>query len=250
MTAYVHHGGLWQPVKQLYVKDNGEWVSPKEAFVKDGGVWKRFYPDPNGAISYTEPGTYTFTVPYGITSLIVTIVGGGGGGGGYRGNGDGHSGGSGGSGGKYVNTPMAVSPGETLTIVVGAGGLSASVQFNGTWLHVGGRGTGGDFWNAGDGGASSISRGSTPIGLATGGYGGWGAGPGDNHAPDGASRPGGNPDGVAGPQPPPYRSSGYVLGGNNGTGHGTGGWGNAGYFNSSLSPMTGPGGNGFISITW
>ncbi len=32
---------------------------------------------------YTTPGTYSFTVPAGVTSMQYTVIGGGGGGGGY-----------------------------------------------------------------------------------------------------------------------------------------------------------------------
>lgn len=88
---------------------------------------------PNGA-GYGFAGTYPFVVPAGVTSLIVQIHGGGGGGGsvgpgttslpgfcsaGVSGYAAGGGGGSAGRGAAYV---LDVTPGETLTIIVGQGG--------------------------------------------------------------------------------------------------------------------------------
>ena len=67
--------------------------------------------------SYTLPGTYTWTVPPGVTSLDVTAIGGGGSGG-VTGN---AAGGAGGAGGVVTNTSWAVTPGQVINIVVGGG---------------------------------------------------------------------------------------------------------------------------------
>ncbi len=82
--------------------------------------------------SYTTAGTFTFTVPSGVTKLKLTIAGGGGGGGGgyyfYDSSGDSASseidnGGTGGTG-ELVTTTITVSPGTTYNITVGAGGAA------------------------------------------------------------------------------------------------------------------------------
>jgi hypothetical protein len=70
---------------------------------------------------YDTPGTYTFTVPAGVTQLTMLAVGGGGGG---SQNTTSPSGGGGGTLVFYNN--VAVTPGETFTVVVGAGGTSGA----------------------------------------------------------------------------------------------------------------------------
>lgn len=116
---------------------------------------------------FTSNGT--FTVPAGVTSIRVCVVGGGGGGGG------GHSGG-GGSGHVRTGT-YAVSPGQNYTITVGTGGTGGP---NG-----GGSGT--------SGGSSSISgiltaSGGNGAGNSTsGGSGGSGGGGGCNSGNPGPS---------------------------------------------------------------
>ena len=91
-----------------------------------------------------------FVVPAGVTSISAVAVGGGGGGGGVT---DGSNGGGGGGGGAlaYVNS-IAVTPGETLTVVVGAIGAG------GAGLNVGT-----------SGGLSSIARSATILLQANGG---------------------------------------------------------------------------------
>jgi hypothetical protein len=70
---------------------------------------------------YTTPGTYTWTVPNGVSSISVAGIGGGGGGSQKT------SGGTGGGGGqlKYVNN-VIVTPGQVYQIVVGNGGVTGS----------------------------------------------------------------------------------------------------------------------------
>lgn len=78
------------------------------------------------------PGTYSYTVPPGVTSISVIVRGGGGGGGGGAANGgDGWASGGGGSG--YVTeTTLTVTPGTIYTIVVGIGGTGGTSSFGGT----------------------------------------------------------------------------------------------------------------------
>lgn len=89
-----------------------------------------------GQVQYTTPGTYTWTVPTGVTSICVVCVGAGGGskfydlGGGV----DYFSGGAGGSLG-YKNN-ITVVPGTSYTVIVGAGG-SMSGYSNGGFSRFG-----------------------------------------------------------------------------------------------------------------
>lgn len=78
-------------------------------------------------ILYDSPGSYTFTVPAGVTSVSICTIGGGGA--------SGYSAyfnlGFGGGGGAlaYVNA-ITVTPGTQLTVVVGAGGYTAGGNTN------------------------------------------------------------------------------------------------------------------------
>jgi hypothetical protein len=100
-----------------------------------------------GAVSYTTAGTYSWTVPAGVTSVSAVLVGGGSGS--YN-----SVSGRGGDGGalRYIND-LAVTPGETITVVVGTAGTNATSA--GTQ----------------SGGFSSLSRGATElVRAAQGGY--------------------------------------------------------------------------------
>jgi hypothetical protein len=79
--------------------------------------------------SYTVPGTYYLVPPYRYATA--TIIGAGGGGGGNDGGGDNWAGGGGGSGAYTVSYLDLNNISGSLEIVVGAGGLPASVSFNG-----------------------------------------------------------------------------------------------------------------------
>lgn len=93
-------------------------------------------------------GAQTYTVPAGVTSINVWIWGAGGAGGDRTGGGNAGAGGS----GAFVKGTLAVTPGQTLQIVVGGGGTYSTT--NGT--HPGGYGGGGTaYQNAGSGGGYS-----------------------------------------------------------------------------------------------
>lgn len=101
-------------------------------------------------INYTTPGTYTFTVPAGVTSISLTAVGGVGGTGGQvepR---------SPGGAGATITGTLSVTPGATYSIAVGLGG------------------GGGAFPSGGAGGGYSgvIASGNVPVVIAGGGGGG------------------------------------------------------------------------------
>lgn len=109
-----------------------------------------------------------FTVPPGVTELLITLVGGGGGGGGGYGNHDsitGSGGGSGGEAGRVVRARLAVTPGAVHTVTIGAGGTAGTAGQG----NVGGD----DGGTGGTGGTTSFS--GLPFG-APGGLGGVGGG--------------------------------------------------------------------------
>jgi hypothetical protein len=106
-----------------------------------------------GQQAYTTAGTYTFTVPGGVTSISAVCIGGGGGGGGSEDSDE--PGGGGGGGALAYQSSIAVTPGESLTVVVGAGGVSGNPSGNG-----------------GAGGQSRIHRSETNLVAANGGGGG------------------------------------------------------------------------------
>jgi hypothetical protein len=193
------------------------------------------------------PGTHYFTVPTGVNNLnIIKLVAGGGGGSGTNGAGDIWGGGGGGSGGYHVGETLAVTPGEVLQFIVGFGGNSGLVTFNGPTLCAG---TSGSTVGT-NGGFTKIVRNynTTPITLleATGGITGLPAPNGDNGPGDPGA--GGVPNGVAGGYQSPIQRNDFAagLGGNNGTGYGGGGAGNG------TVPFTCPtkGGHGYLSISW
>lgn len=114
----------------------------------------------------TTPGTYS--VPAGITQILIEMWGGGGGGGGGGTNGSNGSGGDGG-GGAYATAVVNVSAFESLNVVVGGGGGRGDFS-TGTQGDASGDGGGG-------GGHSEVNRSGTPLVIAAGGGGGGG---GDN----------------------------------------------------------------------
>jgi hypothetical protein len=72
--------------------------------------------------TFTSSGT--FTIPTGITAVKVTVVGGGGAGGGATVGGN--IGGGGGAGGLTLGYLSGLTPGNTLTVTIGAGGTGVS----------------------------------------------------------------------------------------------------------------------------
>lgn len=100
----------------------------------------------------------TYTIPAGVTKLLVQVIGAGGGGGGYGT----YGGGSGGGGGATaIKLLTGVTPGNTLTVTIGAGGAGSAGDAAGS-----------------SGGTSSVSSGTQTITTisAPGGSGGAGGG--------------------------------------------------------------------------
>lgn len=146
----------WDPTLNL---NTSTW---KQGAVAGGGyIYTAGGVHPNGGIvSYTTAGSDTFVVPAGITSITIKTWGAGGGGGG---GGNSQPGGDGGGGG-YTTSTISVTPGETLTINVGAGGSGGAFSNGGNDAGGGG----------GGGGYTSIYRSSTPLVVTAGGGGGGG----------------------------------------------------------------------------
>jgi hypothetical protein len=116
---------------------------------------------PDGQV-FTSSGT--FTVPTGVTSCKVTVVGGGGGGGAATGTGSAACGGAG--GGAAIEWITGLTGGSTVTVTIGAGG-SGSSNTSGT---TGGTSSFGSYCSATGGGGSVAA--TSGVGYApTGGVG-------------------------------------------------------------------------------
>ena len=164
------------------------------------------HPDTAPIVTYSTPGTYVYTVPYGVTSVQFEAYGGGGGrseggggggsvverenttiiaiGGGGGGGGDGNSGGGGG----YGEATIAVTEEENFVIYVGGGGggcvspgggVSGGAANSGANAGISTYGGGGGNTSGGNGGNSTYGGGG---GEGSGGNGGnstYGGGGGD-----------------------------------------------------------------------
>ncbi len=168
----------------------------------------------SGSQTYTTPGTYSFTVPSGVYSILAVATGGGGGGGsdGYNNNG----GGAGGGGGTAISA-LAVTPGQNLTITVGAGGAAGAARYN----------------SGAPGGSSSVNS------IVAGG--------GDGGIYDGAGGYGGSGNALGGPGQSGESLSYWTSAVGGG---GMGGYGNGGYGVRGYGGYPGPGSNGRVSLSW
>lgn len=172
---------------------------------------------PSGQAEFTTAGTYSWTAPSGVTSVSVVCVGGGGAGG------TGTVATGGGGGGLGWKDTIAVTPGQSYTVVVGAGGTTAGANGGNSY-----------FINtstvAGYGGAGGYSSGQSSGGGVGGGYVGTGGGNG--------GQGGGCQDYQSSSDQTPESGGGGGAGGYSGPG-GKG----AGYTNT-LAGSTGSGGSG------
>ena len=198
-------------------------------------------PAGTGSVPYSTHGTFTWTCPAGVYTVLASCTGAGGGGG--AGTGSGYSQGAAGGGGEHRHAYVPVTPGNGYTVVVGQGGQGGQSGgangANGTMSSF--TGDGGSEVTAwpGQGGAGGY------WGRSGGGLGGWGGiglfgwpggqggpaypftgGGGSSAAPGCAGNPGGSPGGAIGPP----------GGGGGGQGSGTG--------NGNGSPGVAPGGGG------
>jgi hypothetical protein len=156
------------------------------------------YAGPNATWFTTTGSGQTFTIPTGITRAKVTVVAGGSNG---SNGGTGNGGNGGGAGGGAIKWLSGLTPGNTLTVTVGAAGGASSVASGTQTITTisattgGGVGTNGDINITGGSGGPFIST--------TGGYGGTsgiigGAGGTANGAADGKTFGGGGGGGSSG----------------------------------------------------
>ncbi len=185
-----------------------------------------------GLQAYSTAGTHSWTVPAGVTKVMVLIAGAGGGGGYGANNGTTDKHGGGGGAGGVIWALLDVLGGDALSISVGAGG-------------AGGLGPANADAAAGGNTAVTVTRASTPIGslLARGGDGGNGNGT----QPEGGD--GGGADPVSGAA---VIGSALIAGGTGGTGQTQlGGMGGSNFFTGSAPTASGNGygGGGYGSGT-
>ena len=174
-------------------------------------------------LTFTTVTTCDWQVPSGVSEISLVVVGGGGGGGG-------DAAGGGGAGGMYINTNFSVTPGNTISVKVGAGGAGGQCSLGNAGSCVGG-------YIAPGNGIESIFGTVTSPGGGKGGVYNSGAG-GDG----GSGGGGGGPRGNGGLK---TVSGANYFGNNGGTGNADGGGpggGGAGAVGVSASP--GAGGDG------
>lgn len=158
MTLYVNNSGSFIEPKEVFVKDGGVWRAIEETYVNENGTWRKIFPIA-GSQTYSTAGTYSFVVPQGIYTLSMPLLSGGGGGGrSGQHTGDCHSGVAGSAGGTVASTSFATTPGETLTVIVGAGGSGGVYP---GFQQGFGMGT--------TGGATYVKRGATTLYTGSGG---------------------------------------------------------------------------------
>lgn len=243
------------------------------------GAWKNIplsatmvLPSTNGQVLYNVPGTYSWICPAGVNFVSVMAVGGGGAG--FLGTSSGVGGGAGGGGGGlgWANN-IAVTPGNSYTVVVGAGGAVTTAGTAGTsggnsyFIDLttcvgygGGRatnattiGTGGSFFpngGAGGNGGLGVSYYSYNISGGGGGAGGYSGagGTGGNFNNSGTAGLGGAGGGGAGGVNTGTNNLWQLGGGGGGVGpYGSGTSGAGGTFQSAtaaVAQIQGGGGSG------
>ena len=201
---------------------------------------------PAGEIEFTSAGQYEFTVPAGVSSMNMVLVGGGGGGATSTTTSNGTSGGGGGGGALMWRNGLTVSAGDTLYITVGAAGQGGTMNVSAnagnddatdggdSYVRTGSH-TGTIVARAGGGGAGPYNEGNTSILPVNGGveysstYGG------------GGSNSGGGDGGRGG-----RGQSGHQCGGGGGAGgySGNGGSGSDGSNSNATAGTGGAGGGG------
>lgn len=207
--------------KFLHVTDfrYPDWIPDPDQFITNGVLYVN---DPNsitGQDNFTNPGTYTWVCPVGVTSICVVAVGSGGSGG-YQ-----WSSGGGGGGGLGWKNNIPVTPGQSYTVIVGAPGPSqttnatnAAAMGNSSYFDSESVVCG---FGAGRGGTDATGSGNGGYG---GGYTGDGGGRGGNGGYQGSwNWAGGGAGGYSGKGGDGGQSSGSGQAGQGGGG-GAGGW--------------------------
>jgi len=152
------------------------------------------------SVFFNTPGTYIFTVPQGVISIKVTIVGAGGGGAG-GGSGSEQKAGAGGGGGAVISETKTVNSNESFSVKVGRGGEGGAGGSNRSGV-------------GGEGGGNSSFTGNLISSVAFGGKGGGGGMSGAINFQNPSGAPG-----VGGPA----GGSGGGAGGNSNSSAGAGG---------------------------
>jgi hypothetical protein len=174
------------------------------------------------SISQTFTTSGTFTVPAGVTSIIVECWGGGGAGGGNADNSLDPAGAGGGAGGAYARKTLIVTPGTDFTVTVGAtvtgdfdGGANGNPSWFGTAATVYAQGGAG-------GGAATNAQGAAGLGSSSASIGDFVAA-GGNGANGTDATGGGGGGGGAGSGGNGGNASGITAGTGTATGGGNGG---------------------------
>ena len=196
---------------------------------------------------FNVPGTYTWTAPAGVTSVSVVAIGGGGRGGRGSQYATYSSSGAGGGGLGWKNN-ISVIPGNTYTVVVGAGG-STSVAVADDSTNIGADGENSYFIDintvAGFGGKGGGSRTVSPTGGGYVGDGGGTGGRGGNGGQNAQSGGGGGAGGYTGNGGDGGGFYGSILTAGSGGG---GGGGDAGWGRANQAPGWPGGGVGIMGI--
>jgi hypothetical protein len=208
-------------------------------------------------VSFTTPGSYTWIVPDGFTSISIVATGGGGGGGGTTGPFMVPAGGA----GAVVTSTLSVTPGQVLSLAVGGGGGAGAngISFGGGSYYTGAGGGGGGSSNVdagsnhqiiagGGGGAGNTGGGAGGNAGGPGGAGGNGGG--SPFGPGGGGGSGGTGGSGSGASGSTGNGGAGGTGGNNGTNipGGSGGSGagaGGGASNPNLGVIDGGGGGGY-----
>ncbi|MBI4376301.1 MAG: hypothetical protein HY549_07605, partial [Elusimicrobia bacterium] len=127
----------------------GSWQDPPGA----GSI-------PRGVVAFTAVGPFSFTVPPGVTRLLVEVYGAGGGGGS-----GGNAAGAGGAGGVAVGL-LTVSEGQVINGAIGAGGVAGNTGATGGTSFFGTLSATGGLGGRAGGGYSGLGA---PGGIGSGG---------------------------------------------------------------------------------
>lgn len=199
--------------------------------------------DAIGGVLYQTPGSYTFTVPSGVTSVSVVAIGGGQGGGGSANSAVSTSQGGGAGGGLSYGT-VSVTPGQQISVAVGSGGSGGTYKNSG---NQGGTSSFGSFIIASGGSGNTVGAIGNPNATTpSGGSGTAGTSSGTNRSGGGSGGTGGvgsSGDGGGGGGGAGGYSGNGGLGGGAGQDSGPTGLATAGTGGGGGGGAGGPGGN-------
>jgi hypothetical protein len=223
------NGNISKAEHFIFVNEGAE-TEPQQPLTLKSGMGIEASP-----ATYSTPGTYTFTPPAGVTSVLVQAWGGGGGGGSSGSHNNQSRAGGGGGGGGFTSSNITVAYGTNYNVVVGAGGnggvggvggTGGNSTFNSTAVIARG-GSGGSRGGDGAGGAGAIAGTATGTGSVTriGGNGAAGVNGTGSGGGGGGAGTTGNGGAASGTN---FGTGTTVGGGNGGAGRTTGGIGNTG----------------------